>query len=106
LDEVGDMPGKMQVDLLRVLQDGRVRPVGGDAEETVDVRIIAASNKSLQRLVEKGDFREDLFYRLNVVELRLPPLRARPSDIPLLADHFLAQFAKRDDAPPKRLSKD
>jgi len=106
LDEVGDMPPKMQVDLLRVLQEKKIRPVGGDADEDVDVRVIAASNKSLKDLVAKGEFREDLFYRLNVVELRLPPLRDRPTDIPLLAEHFLSKFAKRDGVAPKRITRD
>ncbi|MFT5358665.1 MAG: serine/threonine-protein kinase PknK [Polyangiales bacterium] len=108
LDEVGDMPPKMQVDLLRVLQDGVVRPVGGGAEDevNVDVRIISASNKSLPDLVESGAFREDLFYRLQVVGIDLPPLRERVDDLPLLADHFLARFAERDDAPRKRLTRE
>jgi transcriptional regulator with GAF, ATPase, and Fis domain len=106
LDEVGDMPPKMQVDLLRVLQEKKVRPVGGDVDEDVDVRVIAASNKSLGDLVAKGKFREDLFYRLNVVELRLPPLRDRPTDVPLLCDHFLSKFAKRDGVPQKRISRE
>ncbi len=106
LDEVGDMPAKMQVDLLRVLQEGRVRPVGGEDELPIDVRVIAASNKALTELVTRGEFREDLYYRLNVVELWLPPLRDRADDIPLLCDHFLAMFARRDDAEPKRISRD
>ena len=105
LDEVGDMPAKMQVDLLRVLQDRRVRPVGGEEDVTVDVRVIAASNKPLKELVERGRFREDLYYRLSVVELWLPALRDRIGDIPLLCDHFLATFAKRDGASPKRISR-
>ncbi|MBX3271868.1 MAG: sigma-54-dependent Fis family transcriptional regulator [Sandaracinaceae bacterium] len=106
LDEVGDMPPKMQIDLLRVIQERRVSPVGSDDEIDVDVRVIAASNKSLSRLVERGEFREDLYYRLNVVELWLPPLRERAEDIPLLCDHFLATFAKRDGLPAKRISRD
>ena len=72
----------------------------------VDIRVIAASNKSLERLVEHGEFREDLFYRLNVVQVKLPPLRERVEDIPLLCEHFLAAFAERDDAAPKRISRE
>jgi transcriptional regulator with GAF, ATPase, and Fis domain len=106
LDEIGDMPVKMQVDLLRVLQDGKVRPIGSEEEQQVDVRIVCASNKSLRDLVARGLFREDLFYRLSVVEIRLPPLRERRDDIPLLADHFLAMIAKRDGMPQKRLSRE
>ncbi|MEM6958769.1 MAG: sigma-54-dependent Fis family transcriptional regulator, partial [Myxococcota bacterium] len=107
LDEVGDMPAKMQVDLLRVLQDGVVRPVGGGIEQEVrvDVRIISASNKSLPKLVEDGAFREDLFYRLQVVGIVLPPLRERRADVPLLVDHLLRRIAKREDAAPKRLTR-
>ncbi|MDQ3033656.1 MAG: sigma-54-dependent Fis family transcriptional regulator [Myxococcota bacterium] len=106
LDEIGDMPAKMQVELLRVLQDGIVRPIGAEEEVKVDVRIVCASNKSLRDLVAKGEFREDLFYRLNVVEIRLPPLRDRPEDIPLLCDHFLAAIVKREGGTPKRISRE
>ncbi|MBX3250838.1 MAG: sigma-54-dependent Fis family transcriptional regulator [Myxococcales bacterium] len=106
LDEVGDMPMKMQVDLLRVLQDGRVRPVGADDELSVDVRIVAASNKKLEALVASGAFREDLFYRLDVVEIRVPPLRDRHGDVPLLAEHILGQIAEQEGRPRKRLSRD
>src|SRR5690606_10901996 len=86
--------------------DRKVRPIGGDHEVEVEVRVIAASNKSLRELVERGAFREDLYYRLNVVELWLPPLRERSDDIPLLCEHFLAMFAKRDGAAPKRIGRD
>jgi transcriptional regulator with GAF, ATPase, and Fis domain len=106
LDEIGDMPPKMQVDLLRVLQDRRVRPVGAERETEVDVRVISASHASLRTLVERGSFREDLYYRLNVVEIAIPPLRARRGDVPLLCEHFLAKFAERDQRPVKRLHRD
>lgn len=106
LDEVGDMPTKMQVDLLRVLQEGVFRPVGGNNDKQVDIRVISASNKALKQLVKEKRFREDLFYRLNVVELSLPAIRERKSDIPLLVEHFLGKFQKRDGMPPKRLSRD
>jgi serine/threonine-protein kinase PknK len=106
LDEVGDMPPRMQVDLLRVLQEGTVCKVGGDEDEKVDVRFIAASHQRLDQLVSDGRFREDLFYRLNVVEIALPPLRERREDIPLLCQHFLQIFAERDGQPEKRLSRE
>ncbi len=106
LDEVGDMPPKMQVDLLRVLQEQKVRPVGGEQEETIDVRYVCASNKSLRDLVAKGEFREDLYYRLDVVEIRLPPLRERRDDIPLLCDHFLAKIAAESGGPRLRLGRE
>jgi transcriptional regulator with GAF, ATPase, and Fis domain/tetratricopeptide (TPR) repeat protein len=98
LDEVGDMPLPMQAKLLRVLQDGEVRPVGGNKAVKVDVRILVASNADLTALVASGAFREDLFYRLNVIPVRLPPLRKRQEDIPLLAEHFAAKH-RPDDVP-------
>jgi len=93
LDEIGEMSPQVQVKLLRVLQERRFRRVGGTEEVEADIRIIAATNRDLTRMVAEGQFREDLFYRINVIPLRLPPLRERPDDIPLLAEHFTARFA-------------
>ncbi len=93
LDEIGEMPLSMQVKLLRVLQEKKIIRVGGNAEIPIDVRILAATNRDLKEEVKNGTFRQDLFYRLNVVHLHIPPLRERKSDIPLLANYFLAKFA-------------
>ncbi|AKQ66202.1 Response regulator of zinc sigma-54-dependent two-component system [Myxococcus hansupus] len=95
LDEVGELAPTLQARLLRVLQEGEVRPVGEDRPVKVDVRIIAATHRDLRRLASEGAFREDLFYRLNVVQLRVPPLRERPEDIPVLARVFLGRFIDR-----------
>jgi DNA-binding NtrC family response regulator len=103
LDEVGDIPAAMQAKLLRVLQERRFERVGGTESIEVNVRVIAATNRSLQKLVKEGTFREDLYYRLDVVKIDLPPLRDRMEDIPLLAAHFLEKYSRRDE-PPKQLS--
>lgn len=95
LDEIGEMPLKMQAGLLRVLQEKLVRPVGGAREEPVDTRVIAATHRDLSSMVEAGRFREDLFYRLHVIQVRVPSLRERLDDIPVLIDHFLGIFAAR-----------
>jgi DNA-binding NtrC family response regulator len=106
LDEIGTMGMDMQAKILRVLQDRRFMHLGGTQEIQVDVRIIAATNVDLQQAVKEGKFREDLFYRLNVICLELPPLRARRQDIPLLAAHFLKFYADENDVPVPTLAAD
>lgn len=95
MDEISEMTPMMQVKLLRVLQERKVRPIGGTRENPVDVRVISATNKDLSKLVEEGKFREDLYYRIKVVTLEIPPLRQRREDIPLLVQHFLERLAKK-----------
>jgi len=93
LDEIGDLPENLQTKLLRVLQEGEVRPVGATDRVPIDVRIIAATNRDLETAIRTGGFRQDLYFRLNVVQVKLPPLREHRNDIPLLVNHFLKQFA-------------
>ena len=94
LDEIGEMNQTMQVKLLRVLQDRRFRRLGGTEEVQADIRVIAATNQDFSKMVAEGRFREDLYYRINVIQVHLPPLRERREDVPLLAEHFLAKYAK------------
>jgi len=104
LDEVADMSPGLQVKLLRVLQDHSFERIGGVKSIKVDIRVIAATNQNLETLVRQGNFREDLYYRLNVIPIRIPPLRDRVADIPLLVAHFLQEFSKKKKKPAKRLS--
>jgi serine/threonine-protein kinase PknK len=106
LDEIGEMTLKMQIGLLRVLQEKRVRPVGGEEEQPVDVRVIAATHRDLAEMVAAKTFREDLYYRLHVVELHVPGLRERAEDIPLLIDHFISIFASRYRRDRKTVSRE
>ena len=101
LDEVAELPLHMQVKLLRVIQEKAIRAVGAQRETAVDVRILSATHRNLNELVRTGRFREDLFYRINVIELRVPPLRERPEDIPLLAAYILERLASPPDKPAK-----
>uniref|UniRef100_A0A7V6A3J2 Sigma-54-dependent Fis family transcriptional regulator n=1 Tax=Desulfobacca acetoxidans TaxID=60893 RepID=A0A7V6A3J2_9BACT len=104
LDEIADMSPGLQVKLLRVLQDRSFERIGGIKSIKVDIRVIAATNQELEALVKQGNFREDLYYRLNVIPVRVPPLRERVGDIPLLVKHFLQEFSKKKKKPAKRLS--
>jgi len=104
LDEIGELTPPLQAKLLRVLEDRRVRPVGSSEYQDLDIRLVAATNMDLAKAVEKGSFREDLFYRLNVVHLTIPPLRARSGDIVLLAERFLEEFSRAAERPPPLIS--
>ena len=104
LDEVGDMSLRTQAKVLRALEEQRFEPVGAAESVQVDVRVVAATNKNLDEEIERGNFREDLFYRLNVIPFSVPPLRERREDIPLLADHFLAEFTTAYGRKPKELT--
>jgi len=106
LDEIGDIPPKLQMDLLRVLQERSFFRVGGTDEISIDVRVIAATNRDLEQAVEDGDFREDLYYRLNVVSVKLPPLRDRREDVPLLARHFVNRLAIELSVPTSGITED
>ncbi|MDX5444624.1 MAG: sigma-54 dependent transcriptional regulator [Zoogloeaceae bacterium] len=105
LDEIGELPLFLQAKLLRVLETSSVRPVGTDVEVAVDLRVIAATNRPMARLVEDGDFREDLYYRLNVLAVRVPPLRERVEDLPELIEHFARHFAETLGVAPAALGR-
>ncbi len=105
LDEIGDLPLNLQVKLLRVLQEGDIKPLGASKPKKIDVRFIAATNKNLEKLVKEGKFREDLYYRLNVIHLEIPPLRKRKEDIIPLAKFFIKNVSAKYNIPPKMLSK-
>ena len=106
LDEIADMPPPMQVKLLRAIQQKSIRPVGGEQEIPVDTRIISASHRNLTREVERGNFRQDLFYRIHVIDLVIPPLRERPEDIKVLAEHILRRIAENTGSTPATLSEE
>ena len=106
LDEIGDMPFQLQARILRVIQDGEIKPIGNARTRKVDVRIISATNRDLQSEIGRENFREDLFYRLNVLPLHIPPLRERQEDIPLLLEHFLSREALRFGGARKRFSRE
>jgi DNA-binding NtrC family response regulator len=104
LDEIGDLPPSVQVKLLRVIQDKKIIRLGSNQEITIDIRLVCATNKDIEDETKKGTFRPDLFYRLNVIRIHLPPLRARKEDIPLLTDHFIRSHAKKEHKPIKGIT--
>ena len=104
LDEIGDMPLELQVKLLRVLEDGKIQPLGSVKEKSVNIRLVTATHKNLPEQISKGLFREDLHYRLNVIPLKLPPLRSRTADLPLLVIFFLEKLLRGEDQTIKRVS--
>jgi DNA-binding NtrC family response regulator len=106
LDEIGDMPLDLQGKLLRVLQEREFQRLGSSETIPLDARVIAASNRDLTECIRQGAFREDLYYRLNVVPVEMPPLRDRPADIPLLVRHFIARFCREEGMPPKRIARE
>ncbi len=106
LDEIGELPLSLQVKLLRVIQERTIRRVGGTEDTEIDVRIIAASNRNLEKEVQEGRFRDDLYYRLNVIQVQIPPLRERREDISMLAQHFLEKYAKESSKPIQKFSKE
>jgi transcriptional regulator with GAF, ATPase, and Fis domain len=106
LDEIGDMPLGLQARILRVIQNSEIKPLGGTRTKRIDVRILSATNKDLKEAVSSGQFREDLFYRINVLPLHIPPLRERREDIPLLLDHFIRRESRKMGIAPKRTAKD
>src|SRR5262249_10852164 len=103
-DEVGDMSAKTQAKVLRVLQEGEVERLGSAKTQKVDVRVIAATNKNLEEEIEKGTFREDLYFRLAVIPIHVPPLRERPEDIALLVRHYIEYFARENNTRPRRIT--
>ncbi|MBC2744337.1 MAG: sigma-54-dependent Fis family transcriptional regulator, partial [Desulfosarcina sp.] len=106
LDEIAELPKLLQVKLLRFLQEGTFEKVGGEKTVSVNVRVVSATNKDLKKEVKKGRFREDLFYRLNVIPIHIPPIRERKSDIPLLVDHFLSKAPVIQGLRPIRMAQE